>query len=126
VGLPRKHIAEAIAAQLIARHDVFAHVTKRELAEPCVLVDGGAVAHRPILVSARLVETVCPARRCGAPGCGEKIQDDDTYEIVWSDGFISHVEGGCIDVFVNGHPDYGCAWGPVEGLPLRGRVTGEA
>jgi hypothetical protein len=77
-------------------------------------------APKPIM--ARLIETTIPARRCCAPGCGDKIQDTETYEITWSDGGIMYLESGCVDWFVNGHPDYGCARGPVDGLPSTGRA----
>ena len=59
--------------------------------------------------------------RCCAVGCGDKIKqnasDPVLYEIVWSDGSISYLEDDCLEWFVNGHPDYGGARGPVDGLP---------
>lgn len=60
--------------------------------------------------------------RCCAPGCGDRIKewgaDQQVYRIVWSDASISYLEDAtCVDWFVNGHPDYGCARGPVVGLP---------
>jgi len=60
--------------------------------------------------------------RCCAPGCGDQIKewcaDQQVYRIVWSDESISYLEDdSCVDWFVNGHPDYGHARGPVVGLP---------
>jgi hypothetical protein len=39
------------------------------------------------------------------------------WEITWEDGAISHLEEGCVDWFVLGHPDYGFPFGWCPGLP---------
>jgi hypothetical protein len=65
------------------------------------------------------VPVTFPARRCCAPGCGDKIKDDEMFRIELSDGSTRFLEAGCVPWFVDGHPDVpgGGGFGPVEGLP---------
>lgn len=67
------------------------------------------------VVSVRKTPVVIPAKRCCAPGCGDKIKpcepDDWMYEVTWDDGSVSHVEENCAGWVKDGHPDYGCGWG---------------
>lgn len=60
--------------------------------------------------------------RCCATGCGDKIKHlkpgDLCFEITWSDGSVSHLERGCVEWFVSGHPDYGFGHGVVPGLEV--------
>lgn len=65
-------------------------------------------------VSARKTKVRIPARRCCAPGCGDKIKPMGDPELDWmwrvrfDDGSVAFVEQGlCEDWFENGHPDYG-------------------
>jgi hypothetical protein len=68
-------------------------------------------------IKAERVPVVFPAERCCAPGCGDKIKDGPLmWRITWDDGDVSYLEDGCVDWFVNGHPDYGGKFGPVMGL----------
>lgn len=56
---------------------------------------------------------------CCAPGCGDKIKpgcDETCFEITWSDSSVSHLEEGCVEWFIDGHPDYGHGYGTVPGL----------
>ena len=58
-----------------------------------------------------------PTARCCAPGCGDKIKplnsSDSCYEIMWLDGDVTYLESGCLDWFVNGHPDYSNGFGKI-------------
>jgi hypothetical protein len=57
---------------------------------------------------------------CCAPGCGDKIKpgcDEKCFEVTWSDGDVTYLEEGCVEWFVNGHPDYRGGHGDVPGLP---------
>jgi len=70
-----------------------------------------------------------PTARCCAPGCGDKIKplnsSDSCYEIMWLDGDVTYLESGCLDWFVNGHPDYGNGFGKIA-PPLNCAVSTEA
>ena len=51
---------------------------------------------------------VFPAKRCCAPGCGDKIKDGRMLKLTDGTGEVLYLEEGCVDWFVHGHPDYGC------------------
>lgn len=74
-----------------------------------------AEARRYVKVEEILI--TLPAKRCCATGCGDKIKPlhsgDTCLKITWMDGTESMLEMGCIDWFVNGHPDYGYGYGKI-------------
>ena len=50
-----------------------------------------------------------PAKRCCAPGCGDKIKgdgdvDDTMLRVHWDDGSVSHLEEQCLTWFEDGQP----------------------
>ena len=70
------------------------------------------------MFKARRISITHPAKRCCAPGCGDKIKHnvkgEQMIEVTDTEtGKVYYLEEGCIDWFENGHPDYGCARGKL-------------
>lgn len=45
--------------------------------------------------------------RCCAPGCGDKIKEQECIELVFVDETTLYLEQDCLNWYVNGHPDTG-------------------
>ena len=76
-----------------------------------------AKAEVPRYVKVEEVLLEHPFPRCCTTGCGDKIKPLESgatcLKITWETGNVSYVEWGCLDWFVNGHPDYGHGYGQI-------------
>lgn len=64
---------------------------------------------------AERIQNSTPYPRCCAPGCGDKIKDDDVLKVIgFVDGRPRYLEECCVENFVHGHPDYGSPVGDLE------------